>query len=33
MYINNTPNYDSLEPVINYMQDDVRHIPETLQWK
>ncbi len=33
MYINNTPNYDSLEPVINYMQDDVRHILETLQWK
>lgn len=33
MYINNTPNYDSLEPVINYMQDDARHILETLKWK
>lgn len=33
MYINNTPNYDSLEPVINYMQDDARHILETLRWK
>ena len=33
MYINNTPNYDSLEPVINYIQDDARHILETLRWK
>ena len=33
MYINNTPNYDSLEPVIDYIQADARHILETLRWK
>ena len=33
VYINSTPNYDSLEPVINYIQDDARHILETLRWK
>jgi gliding motility-associated lipoprotein GldD len=33
VYINSTPNYDSLEPVINYIQDDARHILETLKWK
>ena len=33
LYINSTPNYDSLEPVINYLQDDARRILETLRWK
>lgn len=33
MYINSTPNYDSLEPVIDYIQADMRHILETLRWK
>ncbi len=33
MYINNTPNYDSLEPVIKYIQSDITHMLETLRWK
>lgn len=33
VYINSTPNYDSLEPIIDYLQDDARHILETLKWK
>ena len=33
MYFNVNPNNDSLQPVINYITDDVRHIINTLKWK
>lgn len=32
-YISETPNYDSLFPVIQYFEEDVRHLMETLIWK
>ena len=31
--INQTPNNDSLAPMINYMKADVDHLIETLRWK
>lgn len=33
MYFNVNPNNDSLQPVIDYITDDVRHIINTLKWK
>ncbi len=33
VYFNCTPNQDSLAPVINYLQQDVRHLMETFQWQ
>ena len=32
LYINVTPNNDSLAPVIDYMQADIEHLVETLRW-
>lgn len=32
MYLNKTPNNDSLAPVINYIQSDIEHLVETLRW-
>lgn len=33
LYINHTPNNDSLAPVIDYMQRDIDHLIETLRWR
>ncbi len=33
LYIKATPNIDSLKPVIEYLEKDVIHLIETLQWK
>lgn len=33
LYINQTPNNDSLAPVINYIQEDIDHLIETLRWR
>lgn len=33
MYFNVYPNNDSLQPVIDFLTDDVRHIINTLKWK
>ena len=32
LYFNVTPNFDSLAPVIRYINDDIIHLIETLQW-
>ncbi len=32
VYFNCTPNQDSLAPIINYLQQDVRHLMETFTW-
>lgn len=32
LYLDRTPNNDSLAPVINYMQEDIEHLVETLRW-
>ena len=32
LYLNSTPNNDSLAPVIDYMQADIEHLVETLRW-
>lgn len=33
LYFNIKPNNDSMQPVINYITDDVRHIISTFEWK
>ena len=33
MYINKSPNNDSLAPVLDYLQADVDHLIETLSWR
>ncbi len=33
VYFNATPNQDSLAPVINYLQHDVRRLMETFRWQ
>lgn len=33
LYFNTEPNKDSLAPVIDYVQKDIRHLIETLEWK
>ncbi len=32
VYFSCTPNQDSLAPIINYLQQDVRHLMETFTW-
>ena len=32
-YINSNPNYDSLQPVYEFIQKDIVHFIETLKWK
>ena len=32
LYFYARPNYDSLYPAVNYLQKDIIHIMETLQW-
>lgn len=33
LYLDYTPNNDSLAPVIEYLQADINHLIETLQWR
>ncbi len=33
VYFNVQPNYDSIKPAINYIQKDIIHLMETLEWK
>ncbi len=33
LYFNTIPNNDSLQPVIDFIVDDIEHIINTLQWK
>jgi len=33
LYFNTYPNNDSLQPVIDFITDDVRHLINTLEWK
>lgn len=33
LYFNATPNEDSLRPVNNFLQQDMKHIINTLQWR
>ena len=33
VYFYTKPNYDSILPAAKYLQDDMRHIMETLEWK
>ena len=33
LYFNVTPNNDSLAPVIDFLEDDIMHLIETLEWK
>lgn len=33
LYLNHTPNNDSLAPVIDYIQTDIEHLVETLRWR
>ena len=33
LYFNSVPNNDSLEPVINFIKDDIEHLINTFQWK
>jgi len=33
LYFNNIPNYDSIAPVADYVNQDIIHLIETLKWK
>lgn len=33
LYFSVSPNNDSLSPVINFVQEDIRHLVETFRWK
>ena len=33
IYFNTKPNYDSIYPAANYLQNDMRHLMETIRWK
>jgi len=33
LYFNVTPNNDSLAPVIDFLEEDIRHMIATLRWK
>jgi len=33
LYFSVSPNNDSLEPVISFIQSDIRHMVETFRWK
>jgi len=33
LYFRTTPNRDSLNPVINFVEEDIEHLMETLEWK
>lgn len=33
LYFNNLPNYDSISPIADYVNQDIIHLIETLKWK
>ena len=33
LYFYSRPNYDSLLPALDYIEKDVIHLMETLEWK
>lgn len=33
LYFHNSPNNDSLAPVINYLKEDLNHMIESIRWK
>jgi gliding motility-associated lipoprotein GldD len=33
LYFNFPPNNDSLEPVINHLEEDILHLIDTFEWK
>ena len=33
LYLDRTPNNDSLAPVLRYIQEDIEHLVETLRWR
>lgn len=33
LYFNSTPNYDSIQPVEQFLYADMKHLIETLRWK
>jgi len=33
LYFNNPPNNDSLQPVIDFLKEDIQHIIESFEWK
>jgi gliding motility-associated lipoprotein GldD len=33
LYFRNTPNIDSIAPVLNFVKDDIAHIINTMTWK
>ena len=33
LYLNHTPNNDSLAPVLEYIQTDIAHLVESLRWR
>ncbi|MDO4727254.1 MAG: gliding motility lipoprotein GldD [Porphyromonadaceae bacterium] len=33
LYFNNIPNYDSIMPVADYVQEDIERLIETVRWK
>jgi gliding motility-associated lipoprotein GldD len=33
LYFNATPNADSLQPMSRFLQEDVRHLINTLRWR
>lgn len=33
LYFNNAPNQDSIQPVLDFVRQDIEHIYETFEWK
>ena len=33
LYFNNVPNQDSIQPVLDFVKEDINHIFETFEWK
>ncbi len=33
LYFNNIPNHDSIQPVLEFVKEDITHIFETFEWK
>ncbi len=33
LYFNNVPNYDSIQPVLDFLHKDVEHFIQTIEWK
>ena len=33
LFLDRTPNNDSLAPVLDYLQHDLRHLVESIRWR